>query len=290
MKFGIVGYGSIGQRHAKNLRKLGHQTEVYDPALITSDVRREVHIYDNKSIDAVVICTPSPYHEGPLRACVERGKHIFVEKPISTSVGMLPQLLSTADSKDLVVMVGTNLRFHGSVRRVESWLHQDMAGKPLWANFICAQLNEKYRDSVILNWGAHEVDLAIHFFGLVDTVLSATAHAVNDGVEDIADFTLLHKSGVRSSFHLDYITPNEIREAWIVGEHKNIGLDLVNRRSSLGEFVQHDPGSFDDDYLEEMKAFAARVERQAVTPGSSGWRGLEVLETLVAVRKKAGLL
>lgn len=290
MKFGIIGYGSIGQRHAKNLRKLGHTVVAYDPALINSDVRREVHIYDDATIDAVVICTPPPYHEGPLRACVERGKHIFVEKPISTSAGMLRQLLSAADDKGLVVMVGTNLRFHGSVRRVDSWLRQNMAGKPLWANFICAQLNAKYRDSVILNWGSHEVDLAIHFFGPVETVLCATANAPTAGVEDIADFTLLHVSGMRSSFHLDYITPKEIRDAWIACEDKNIGLDLLNRRTSLGEFVQKDPGSFDDDYLEEMKAFASQVQNRSITPGSNGWRGLEVLETLVAVRKKAGLL
>ena len=307
MKFGVIGYGSIGSRHAKNLEKLGHKVVVYDPALLNRDVNRETAIYDDKSIDGVIIATPSPYHEGPLRACVERGKHIFVEKPISTSIGMLPQLLKAADEKGLVVMVGTNLHFHPTVERTKTMIDVGIIGRPLWANFICAQLNTKYRDSVILNWGAHDVDLAMHFFWPIDAVVcvgvrelragngSSDVNAIGLGLDDIADFTLLHKSGMRSSFHLDYITPNQIREAWIVGEDKNIGLDLISRRLTIGSLVHADPGSFDTDYEVEMQAFVRRIEQQVggarlVRHIPTGWRGLEVLKVLLDVRKKAGLL
>lgn len=299
VKIGIVGYGSIGQRHENNLRKLGHQVVIYDPAYGGSDVRRETGIYDDKNIEAVLVCTPSPFHEGPLRACIERGKHVFIEKPISTSIGMLPQLLEAADSKNLVVMVGTNLRFHPAIERAKRWIDEGLIGRPLWASFICAQENTKYRDSVILNWGAHEVDVAIHLLGPVDAVLAATVDRRsaedNDlGIgspinECVADFVLRHKSGARSSFHLDYITPREIREAWIAGNAKNIGIDLVSRRASFGSFVEQLEGSFDSDYVDEMAAFVARIQN-GVTPGATGWQGLAVLQTLLDVRKKAGLM
>src|SRR5882724_9266173 len=72
MKIGIVGHGAI-------VRQLGHQTIVYDPAN-QSDVRFEREVYDKA--DAVVLSTPSYCHEAGLRACVERGKHVLIGKPL----------------------------------------------------------------------------------------------------------------------------------------------------------------------------------------------------------------
>src|SRR6266404_6691966 len=103
MKVGCVGYGSIGKRHADNAQVLGHEVVVYDPQ-VRRDVKFERMIYEQ--CDAIVVATPSPYHEGPLRAAIERGKHVLIEKPISTSIGMLPQLLDIAARKNLVVMMG----------------------------------------------------------------------------------------------------------------------------------------------------------------------------------------
>jgi len=287
MKIGIVGYGSIGQRHANNLRGLGHDvSKVYDPA-VERAVAFERLVYES-DVEAVVIATPSPYHEGPLRACIEHGKHVLIEKPISTSVGMLPQLLDEADKKNLVVMMGNNLRFHPAVQRAKINIDSGAFGKPIWAQFTCAQKNVKYRDSVVLNWGAHEVDLAIHFFGPVSKVLCANIDD-SDLTERIADFVVLHDSGVRSSFHLDYITEVEIREAWIACEHHNIGIDFLGRRISMGKFVEGLGGSYDEDYIEEVKAFVDRIESK-VTLGATGRQGLQTLKVLTDVRSEAGVL
>lgn len=284
MKIGVVGYGSIGQRHANNLRGMGHDVRVYDPLVITKDFRREADLYDS-DVEAVVIATPSNCHEGPLRACIERGKHVLIEKPISTSIGALPELLHAADDKGLVVMMGNNLRFHPCVEQAQAWLMQSLPGKPLWANFICAQENTKYRDSVVLNWGAHEVDVAIHLFGPGSVQCASVTED-----ERIADFVLAHESGVRSSFHLDYVTPVEIREAWIACEDHNIGIDFLGRRVSLGKWAQGVGGSYDDDYVNEMKTFVEAMMGRRYAPGATGWQGLDVLRVLLAVRKRAGLV
>lgn len=284
MRFGIVGYGSIGQRHANNLRGMGHDVRVYDPIYrAESHFSFEAQLYDS-DVEAVIIATPSIFHEGPLRACIERGKHVLIEKPISTSVGALPELLQAADDKGLVVMMGNNLRFHPAIEQTQAFLMQGLPGKPLWANFILAQFNDKYRDSVVLNWGAHEVDVAMHLFGPA----SVQCASVTDD-ERIADFVLLHESGVRSSFHLDYVTPVEIREAWIACEDHNIGIDFAGRKISLGKWAQGLGGTWDDDYVSEAKAFVDRIGGRAGA-GARGRDGLEVLKVLLDVRKKAGLV
>jgi predicted dehydrogenase len=295
MKIGVVGYGSIGQRHAANVRELGHTAIVYDPMLQHNDVKFEREIYDQA--DAVVIATPSDCHEAGLRACIERGKHVLVEKPISVSRGGLSTLLDTAMAKDLVVMMGNNLRFHPCVKEARNWLNASMIGRVLWAQFTCATLSVKplyLSDGVILNTGAHEVDLALHLLGSawVETAVGDFA---------VADFTLTHESGARSSFHLDFVTPRMVRDFRIVGSDGAIYCDLAKRRMvrtqwdpELPEVVRtyhyaSPTHSFDDDYIDEMKDFITRAEGKPSLYGARGLDGLETLDLLLDVRKKAGL-
>lgn len=284
MKVGIVGHGSIGSRHAQNARILGHDVIVYDPAG-PRDVKFERQIYEKA--DAVVIATPSIFHEGPLRAAIERGKHVLIEKPISTSLGMLDQLLTTAEDKGLVVMMGNNLRFHPCVQETKERLAE--IGDSIWASFTCASLTEKksyLSDGVTLGTGSHEVDLALYLFGPA-RVISSSGRWAENGSDEIVDFVLLHDNGVRSSFHLDFVTKNEIREFWIAGTEQNIGAVLPQRLFSLGDGVTRHKGSYDDDYFYEMSEFFARVEGSFSGPGASGRDGLETLKILLGVKVRA---
>lgn len=281
VKIGVVGYGSIGSRHAANAAKLGHEVHVYDPVLpATARVAVERELYEE--CDAIVIATPTMFHEQALRACVERGKHVLMEKPIAAQIGAIPKLLDLADEKGLVVMMGNNLRLHPCVQQVKQWLGTGEISDPIWASFICAQQAEKYTsDGVILNTGAHEVDLALYFFGPASEYVGA------HGDHQVAGFTMIHDSGVRSTFYLNAETPHRIREFWIAGTKQNIGVDLDARRMSLGTEAKQAPGSYDDDYLNEMRAFIDRING-VFAPGASGRDGLATLKALLDIKKKVG--
>lgn len=282
MKIGILGHGSIGNRHAANARTLGHEVKVYDPAMIGgSDFKFERDLYD--WCDAAVISTPTPFHEGLMRACIERGKHALVEKPISIDIGRLPELLDLADEKKLVVMMGNNLRFHLGVRCAKAWVGTH---KPIWASFICAtEMIRNAQDGVILSTGAHEVDLAMHLLGPVAHVAGASATFLP---EDMADFTLAHESGARSTFHLDFKTEHRVREFWVATESGNLRIDLNARTSWHPETMRGEylGGSYDNDYLTEMRSFISRIEGDDVA-GATGRDGLETLRVLLDVKTKA---
>lgn len=282
MKIGVVGHGSIGRRHAQNALALGHEVLVYDPLLQPSSrVKFERDIYDQ--CDAVIVATPSMHHEAGLRACIERGKHILIEKPISVAIGALALLLDLADEKSLVVMMGCNLRFHPCVQQAKAWLAAGDIGTPLWASFICAtDSRDPGDDGVLLNAGSHEVDIAQYFFGPGTCV---SAYADYEG----AVFVLLHENGTRSVFHLDNKTPNRVREFWIAGTDDNIGVDLDARHLAIGGKVwPKGPGSYDDDYMNELRGFTSRIGG-VFAPGASGRDGLATLRTLLDVKKKAGV-
>ena len=301
MKIGIVGLGSIGARHANNAGKLGHDARGYDPANNYSSFKLERDLYD--WCDAAIICTPSPFHESGLRACVERRKHVLIEKPISTAVGQLPELLALAKTRDLVVMMGNNLRFHPCVRKAVTWIASGGIGRPLWANFQCAALSAKapyLPDGIVLNTGAHEVDLALWLLGPAKVV--AAAARVGPYGDDIADFVLHHEGGCMSSFHIDFVTRVPLRVFRIVGDDGGMFCDLNSREISA---VQPDDklpgvvhsnrfkaeGSWDTDYVDEMRAFVETIEgtSPALSPAATGSDGLAALRLLLDVRRLAGL-
>lgn len=285
MKFGVVGHGSIGRRHAANLYALGHKPEIYDP-VYGAGLRFERHIYE--TCDAVIIANPTDLHASSIRACAERGRHMLIEKPISgygADLGGLQTSLDLARSKGAVAMMGNNLRFHSAVQQAKAWITEGHIGKPVWAHFICAAQTEKapyVSDGVLFNTGSHEVDMALHLLGPA----KAVAATISFGL--VADFMLQHENGCRSTFHLDFITPNEIREFWIAGNERNIGANLLTRTTCLGSTIHSNSGSYDDDYVAEIKAFILRIEGQE-TLGATADDGLETLKLLLDVRKMAPL-
>lgn len=306
MKIGVIGLGSIGLRHAKNLADLGHQVLAWDPdaarckealyykgnvPIGICDCIHEVTYGDE---DGIVIASPTRFHIDHLsRALREHTAPVFIEKPIADS----DRVLHLSDLiKSRPTMVGYNLRLHSCVKKAKEWLDSGAIGTPLWANFTCAQYNDKpayLRDGVILNW-SHEIDLALYLLGSATVAASSTR--LTDGKDDMTDILLTHEGGCRSSIHLDYLTDPEWRHFMIYGADGTIQCDLPSRSIRLfgksgslpnQEFIDSD-GSYDQDYLEEMQAFIDRLDGKK-TIGATGAEGLAVLDICLKVREQAGL-
>lgn len=274
-KFGILGAnGSIGMRHAKNLQELGYEILCYDPAILNG-VSRDQALDDS---DAIIIATPTDEHYMDLMDALHRKVPIFCEKPLA-HIG--------SEHFKKVKMVGYNLRFHECVKVAKIWIDSGDIGTPMWANFTVGQYNEKYSKQgygVILNW-SHEVDLALHLLGSGATVSAADCRN-KDGVDFIADISIRHDNKCLSSVHLDYVSRPEVRQFIICGDSGQILVDILNRNAWLrdtdGRILEHFTGkdSFDDNYIEEIKAFAeGRYEE-----GCSGEEGLLALNVCLAAK------
>lgn len=289
--------GSIGKRHLENLKSLGIDAIGYD---LASNQTRESVIRES---DAVVIATPTNHHLNDLNDCINAGKHALVEKPIwhSTEASFSAlddpdQILKRAKEKNLVVFIGNNLRYHACVRAAKEKLLMGAIGNPLWASITVGQFTDKepyLRDGVTLNWGAHEIDLALHLLGPAK-VLAATTRltARADPGDDVSDFILSHDSGCRSSVHLDYVTKPEIRATTIVGDKGQLTIDLVRRWGCITQldgqqstFQAND--SWDSNYVDEMKGFLARINGHNDGIGATGEDGLETLKIIEAVKNEA---
>ena len=286
MKIAVLGLGSIGLRHAKNLRKLGADVIGYD----TDETKQRE--FQGKVVsfefaleqcEAVLSATPTFQHAFDIESAIAFEKPIFVEKPISDRVGFSDGF---SYAPNMPIWTGYMLRFHPCVNFACQKLAAGLIGKPLWASFTVAQFNDKpayLADGVVLNW-SHEIDLALYLFGPAKVACASVVY--RDGQDIIADFVLEHESGTRSTIHMDYVTKQEIREFWIAGEEKNIGVDLVGRSAGWGRVTQMFDGSWDGDYLNEMSAWLQALEgKQTVL--ATGQDGIEVVRICEQVEELA---
>lgn len=290
MKVGVLGHGSIGARHVKNLRAMKHEVVCYDPSLESAAVMNRDSLIARS--EAIVIATPTERHFQDLTDCINAGKHVFIEKPIATTTGSIRRAIANAKKLGLVVMVGNNLRFHHSVIRTEGWLRANEIGQPLWAQFMVCQENARYTDSVVLNWGAHEIDLALYYLGPAGVVASVVKKDTL-GREHVADITLQHLSGCQSTIHLDYVTAPEIRTSHIVGTKGRIVTDLVARNAMLynGDdewTVTGARDNYDANYVSELHAFFDRIDGR-LTLGTDGEFGLATVDICEQARRMAGV-
>ena len=295
---GVIGLGSIGLRHAKNLLAMGHAVHGFDP-----DQERMKLFFESGGhagatdfstiLEALVIASPSEQHLSDLGKAVGAGKHIFIEKPIATGdANSVKHLVSWSTLETgKVVMVGNNLRFHSCVKKAREWLSARLIGRPLWANFTLAQYNDKYTEDVVLNWGSHELDLARYLLGPC-----WVKAAVGD--REIADIILMHDIGCRTTGHLDYVTKPERREFMIGGTEGVLRINLVARWATIhspGNIMTHstlesEAGSFDEDYIAEMHAFIDLIDGKPVPHAATGMDGLAVLELCLEAKKMAGIV
>ena len=279
---GIIGFGSIGKVHAKTILKLGHQSVIYDPAVQGSlaDIDECIALSD-----AVVIATPTKDHFTSALRAVAAKKHVFIEKPIGQSVLETGVMLADAQHFGLTVMCGNNMRYHPVVKVVKERMWE-LGGPYQGAWFLLHQEKQNAADPVILNWGAHEVDLALY---LLDRKLTPAPGAVV--THDTAEFTLRFNSGPLVHFNLSYSGPND-RCFVIHGPNASIfaSLDnfIVNVFSKAGREIIAVAGSHDQTYRDEMAEFLRRIDEPSTDGiGATGAEGLKCLELLLEVQKVA---
>lgn len=220
MRVLVFGYGSMGQRHIRNARALGHDVVVYDqrvpdPALVDSDVGVAL---DADAVwkwhpDAVVVAAPARAHAALLWRALPRPT--LVEKPLALSVedfslrrpsdgGLVDMDGWLRETDHGVAQVGCNWRFHPLVCEMRRQLI-DRAAIPVEAVlWVLADHRGRDYEDALLECGAHEIDLALYLFGPA-TVTAAHRRGRAWRVE------LRHENGCSTRIVMDDASENPSR-------------------------------------------------------------------------------
>lgn len=317
MKLVVVGCGSIGVRHVRNLRALGVASVLaVDPAPERRAAAEEagaVGVSDLETAlaarpDAAVICTPPHAHIAPAHAAVRAGLDVFVEKPLAATLAGVDGLLREAAQRGRILCVGYNLRFHPGLLEIRRLLEAGAIGRPLAFRGEFGQYLPDWRPEqdyrrgynaqaamgggIVLD-ASHEIDYARWLLGEVHSVAAITGRvsALEIDVEDLAVIILRFEKGAIGSLHLDSVQRAYARGCKIIGEdgtlewsaHEGVRVYTVSSAEWRGVPIAVDPNA---TYVEEMRRFLACVRRTA-PPAVSGEDGRRVLEIALAVNRAA---
>lgn len=327
MKVLFVGLGGIGQRHLRNLvalkpddvqifaYRVRRSSFVLDDSLSIQEgesLEEKYHItvFDNLDdawmidYDAVFICNPSSLHVPILRAAIEHGCNVFVEKPVSDTLDDLDSIAEKIRAKNLIAYVGYQNRFHPCVKRARQVLIDRAVGRvvsvqvEIGENVQNWHQYEDYRNmyacrkdlggGVILSQ-IHELDYLYSFFGLPKSVYAAGGKLsdLEIDVEDIVDAVAVFEQDGNVfpvSVHEDYLQIPPTRTCKVIGTAGRFEFDLLASRfvrfDETGTLVEDAIFEFtrNDMFVEELEQFLTAIEKggESPVPLSSGMASLRM--------------
>src|SRR5881296_2138586 len=234
IRTGVIGYGYWGPNIVRNLRSLeGCQLaavcdqspaalqrvrQAYPDLPVT---RKPYDLLTSPEIDAIAVVTPVSTHFDLAKVALENGKHVFVEKPFTSTTQQAEQLIELANRKNLRIMVDHTFLFTGAVRKIRQLIEEGVLG------------DLYYYDSTRVNLGLfqHDIsviwDLAPHDLAIMDFLIQekpeaviATGEAHLNGVVDIAFLTIYFPGNTIAHLNVNWLSPVKVRTTLIGGEKK----------------------------------------------------------------------
>ena len=318
IRVGVIGYGYWGPNIVRNLHGIANcevvavcdknqsaltrAKQTYPGMRLTSDLDDVLRAPD---IDAVAIVTPVWTHFELAKAALENGKHVFVEKPFTSTSQQAEELIELAERKNLIIMVDHTFLFSGAVRKIRDLVDDGTLG-PLY-----------YYDSTRVNLGLfqHDVsvlwDLAPHDLSIMDYLIVekpeavvATGSSHLNGLADMAFITVYFRSNVIAHFNVNWLSPVKVRNTLIGGRDKMLvwndldpdekikvydkGVNITKREGVYDLLVSYRSGDVWGPKVDSTEALKVELEYfvdcilNSKTPSNDGAAGLRVVRLLEA--------
>lgn len=318
LRIGVIGYGYWGPNIVRNFhgqdrsrvvavcdespKALKRLAQSYPDMRVTHASRDLLTATD---IDAVAVVTPIRTHYELAKTALENGKHVFVEKPFTSTTAQAEELIELAERKNLKIMVDHTFLFTGAVKRIHQLITDGMMG------------DLYYYDSTRVNLGLfqHDVnviwDLAPHDLSIMDYLIKAKPEAVvatgachvND-LANVAFLTLFYPGKMIGHINVNWLSPVKVRTTLIGGEKKMLvwndveadekikvydkGVATNNGEALYQQLVSYRTGDMWAPRVEQIEALKAEADYfvdsilNDKTPFNDGVAGLRVVRTLEA--------
>jgi predicted dehydrogenase len=321
IKFGVVGFGYWGPNVVRNLASL-EGVQVVSVADKSATARRRIQkaypairVTDDSSelitapdVDAIAVVTPVWTHFEIAKAALENGKHVFVEKPLTSNADEAEELINLAARKNLKIMVDHTFLFTGAVRKIRQLLEEGTLGKIY------------YYDSTRVNLGLfqHDVnvvwDLAPHDLSILDYLIKESPEAIVatgqthlNGFEDIAFITIYYPNRIIAHVNVNWLSPVKVRTTLIGGEKKMLvwndleadekikvydkGVHITSQEGLYELLVNYRSGDMWAPQIEQVEALRLELGyfveciTKNETPFNDGVAGLRVVKMLQAANE-----
>src|SRR5262245_3098173 len=299
LRVGVVGVGVMGSNHARVFSELPgvELVGVAEPdrsqaAFVGSApgcrTVNDVASLLDLGIDAVSIAAPTHLHRDIAIACINRGVHVMVEKPIATTVAEGRDIIAAARHAGVTLMIGHVERFNPAVQAIKDALR----GEDILSISITRVGPFPPRMSnvgVVIDLAVHDIDLIGWFTGSTITEVQPQLSSAKAEREDIALLQFRTASGVLAQINTNWLTPFKARTVHVATKRKYVIGDLLTRQVTECFGFQPD-GSYSMRHLSvgyaeplraELSAFVQAI-RTGCEPAVTGEEGVASLE--IAIR------
>jgi predicted dehydrogenase len=280
LKLAVIGAGHMGRYHAEKFARL---PGVELAAVVDSDPAR-APVRDFRkilgSIEAAVVAVPTPLHHDVARACLEKGVHVLVEKPIAATLDEADDLVDLARSQGRVLQVGHVQRYSGAfqalARRVDRAIYID-------AERLAGFKQRGAEVDVILDLMIHDLDLALSLARSEPSAVSACGFRVLTNDIDIASARIEFANGCVADLSASRVSQALVRKFRVFqpGLYASADLQAGKLRyvwQEAGAIRETEEAHAGGDALEaQARAFIEAV-REGKPPAVDGAEGRRVLK------------
>ncbi len=319
VRIGVVGLGYWGPNIARVLHEVPDAEVAYacdlDHARLARIARRYPAVrtttsYDellaDDRLDAIAIATSVSTHYPLALAALEAGKHVFIEKPMASSMAEAEHLCAVAAERNLLVMPGHTFMYSPPVNVVRDLIQSGDLGDIYFVSMSRVNLGLHQSDvSVVWDLGPHDYSILRYWLDETpDQVSAMTRSCIIDGIPDVAFVNLQYPTGTLAHVELSWLAPSKLRRTTVVGSRRMVVYDDTSNEpvrvfdsgvnspdpQDFGQYrLTYRTGDILSPAIEaveplqvEMADFCASI-RHGHEPRSSAALGLDVLSMIEAV-------
>ena len=299
MKFLIIGCGSIGERHIRNLKDISERNEIFifdekeERLRLMKEKYRAIPIQNLSSalsrekFEGALICTPPNSHIKFAKKLIDYDIPLFIEKPLSHNLSGVDSFVKKVERKKIPVLIGYNLHFHPGIVLVKKFIREKKIGRLLSIRIEAGQYlpdwhpQQDYRKSytarkdlgggIILD-GSHEIDYLRWFLDDAELkeifCFAGKISSLRVETEDTAEILLKFNTGIVANIHLDFIQRAYSRSCKLIGEKGTITWDYSENQVKLFLSRTKKWRIFktkfipNDMYIEEIKHFLKIIRKK----------------------------
>lgn len=233
MKTAVVGVGHLGKLHAKMYKRIpgselvgiydvnSEQTQLVADELGVPAFSSLRHVFDNA--EAVSIVTPTTYHFSSAKLCLQHGLHVFIEKPITTTIEEAKQITKLAEHHKRKLQVGHIERFNPAILALEKYNIQ-----PLFIeSHRLAQFKLRGADvAVVLDLMIHDIDIILHLVKSPVVRIDANGIGIISDNIDIANARIQFENGCVANVTASRISQRPMRKMRIFQKDAYLSVDF----------------------------------------------------------------
>ena len=234
VNIGVIGVGHLGVHHASHLAKIknANLVGVFDTNLERAEeISKKINTaifqsVDNllENVEAVSIVTPTPTHRDVAEKCIKKGKHVFIEKPITSSVKDAEHLIELSKKHNVIIQVGHIERFNPALLALSNL---EIDPKYIEVHRMAPFMSRGTDVPVVLDLMIHDIDLILSFISSPVKEIYANGVSIMTNSVDIANARIKFENGSIANITSSRVAKDRVRKIKIFQQDLYVTIDFL---------------------------------------------------------------